>query len=382
MTLNTSYRVVHGEFKKQVIRDSRVTTWTENISVNGTTYTLRNNLSTFSRSSVEDITPGVSYFSTTLSYKADYMSSDDENIIVNSEGTIVGYSQPWSKIETQTINQNIIGKNWQMDVEIRPYLEAKKTMYFDKTDPFPISFGGTYNQRLEREAVLRYDIKTNHPNLTSTQKRNSTLIKVPNEIEKLVIPENLDFLQGHWAESDIKKLYSLEVFTDIPRPGLQYEAITRGDYVKALCLAMDLDTSKYEKPTKNSPKIFGDVDYDHPLYKYIMTAYDSKLIKGIGHVFDVDKPITREEAFVIYIRIIGLERLGITNSPRTPFIDDNKISSWAKREMMAGYKLGIIHGDSQGNVNPKKWISKAEAAAIINRLIDYLRDDIGQYYKR
>jgi hypothetical protein len=29
---------------------------------------------------------------------------------------------------------------------------------------------------------------------------------------------------------------------------------------------------------------------------------------------------------------------------------------------------------------PKQWIAKTEAAAIINRLIDYLREDIGRDY--
>lgn len=382
LQFTTSYRVIDGQFKKQIVRDSTVTNWNETIDINGVTYELNEDLSTYSKSSVEDITPGVSYSSTSVSYNAEYTSSDDERVIINSEGSIYGYSQPWSKVETQTFNQNIIAKDWQMDVEIKPYLEAKKTIYYDQTEPFPISFGGTYNQRMEREAILTYNIKTHHPNLTKEQLSNSIMITSPKAIEKLPIPENLDFLQGHWAESDMKKLYSMEIFTDIPHSGMQYEAITRGDFVKALCLAMDIDTSEYESPTVNSPKIFGDVPFDHPLYKYIMGAYDSKLVMGKGSIFDVDKPITREEAFVIYIRVIGLERLGVTNSPKTPFNDDAKISSWAKKEIMAGYKLGIIYGDTNGNVAPQKWISKAEAAAIINRLIDYLRDDISTDYKK
>ncbi|PKM56771.1 MAG: S-layer homology domain-containing protein, partial [Firmicutes bacterium HGW-Firmicutes-3] len=56
--------------------------------------------------------------------------------------------------------------------------------------------------------------------------------------------------------------------------------------------------------------------------------------------------------------------------------------SWAKKEIMAGYKLGIIKGDELGRVKPKQWISKSEAAAIVNRLIDYLRSDIGEDYRK
>lgn len=111
-----------------------------------------------------------------------------------------------------------------------------------------------------------------------------------------------------------------------------------------------------------------------------MGAYDAKLIKGTGEYFSVDVPITRQEAFVVYVRVIGLERLGVSQSPVTPFVDDDAIAPWAKKEIMAGYKLGIIQGDDQGRLLPTRWINKGEAAAIINRLITYLRHDIGQDY--
>ncbi|MBC7960577.1 MAG: S-layer homology domain-containing protein, partial [Vallitaleaceae bacterium] len=80
--------------------------------------------------------------------------------------------------------------------------------------------------------------------------------------------------------------------------------------------------------------------------------------------------------------VIGLERLGVTGSPMTPFVDDAKIAAWAKKEIMAGFKLGIIKGDQEGKVQPTKWMSKVEAAAIINRLIDYLREEISLSYRK
>lgn len=378
----TLYRVKDGDFKKQIIRESELTAWTEVINVSGVVYTLNKTNSSFSKTGVEDLTPGVSYTSTSISYKAQYTSSNNETINVTGTGAIYGYKQPWSTIETQNLNVSIVGPKLQMDVNIRPIFEAKKTIYYDENEPFPISFGGTYNQRLEREATLRYDIKTYHPTLTAAQLSNSIMITTANEIEKLPIPENLDFVQGHWSEADFKKLYSMEIFTELPHKGMQVEAISRGEYTKALCLAMNIDTSAYEKPTGTSPVIFGDVSITHPDYKYIMAAYDAKLVRGTGQDYDVDQPITRQEAFVIYVRVIGLERLGVTSSPLTPFVDDAKIASWAKKEIMAGYKLGIIKGDAAGKVLPTQWISKAEAAAIINRLIDYLRTEIGEAYTK
>lgn len=377
----TSYRIIEGEFKKQIIRDSAVTNWDEDIEIDGIEYTLNEAFSTYSKSSVEDITPGVSYYNTSISYDAEYTASNNEKIIINTYGNMYGYDQPWSKVETQKLTMNILGDDWQMEVELNPSMEAKKTIYYDEADPYPISFDGTYNQRMERESSLKYKINTYHPQLTNEQKENSILVTSANEIEKLLIAENLDFLIGHWAEEDMKKLYSMEIFTELPHNGMQFEAMPRGEYVKALCLAMNIDTSKYEDEKNTLPQVFGDVTPENPLYPYIMATYDAKLIKGTGENFAIDVPITREDAFVIYIRVIGLERLGVTGTPTTPFVDDLDISSWAKKEIFAGYNLGIIKGDHEGRVMPKQWISKAEAAAIINRLIGYLREDIAEDYR-
>lgn len=382
LVLNTAYYLKEGEYKKQIIKNSYLTSWTESIVTDAGSYTLVPTTAIFSKATVEDITPGVTYYSTTLSYSGTFNNADGKSIFVAVGGDIYGYRQPWSKVETQHLNMGIQSTELglSMDIKINPRLEAKKTIYYDANQPFPISFGGTYNQRMEREGTLDYEILTYHKELTPSQLKNSILLTTANQVEKLPIPEGLDFIEGHWAEDDIKKLYSMEVLTGTPHQGLQYEAMSRGDYVKALCLALAIDIKPYENLQSSAPQMFGDVPYTHPLYPYIMAAYNSKLVKGTGENFDVNLPITREEAFVIYIRVIGLERLGVTNSPTTPFVDDKSISSWAKREIVAGYRLGIIKGTADGRVLPKQWISKAEAAAIVNRLIDYLRSEIGADY--
>lgn len=379
LDFTTYYRVIEGEFKKQITTESLLNTWTEEVNFGDATYTIDNG--TFEKTGIRDITPGVSYHHISVSYLADYTDADGNKITVSSEGANYGFDQPWSKVETQEREMSIDFESETVEdmvVETTSTAESKKTIYYDATEPYPISFDGTYNQRMEREGTLTYKIKTYHKALEADQYEGSYTITTANQIEKLPIPENLDFLQGHWAEDDLKKLYSMEIFTEMPHSGMQYEAISRGDFIKALCLAMNIDTAVYEED--QTKMIFGDVTSDHPLYPYVMAAYDKKLVKGTGENFDVDRPINREEAFVIYIRIIGLERLGVTDAPLTPFIDDSNISDWAKKEIMAGYRLGIIKGDDQGYVKPKQYISKAEAAAIINRLIDYLREDIAADY--
>lgn len=383
LTLTTRYEVKNGNFKRQVIKNSKLKSFTDVIVTPNTTYTLDGNTATFSKATVEDITPGVTYYNTSISYMGTYNDGNGNQMIKTLSGDIYGYMQPYSRIETQYLNQSLNSDtlNFHMDIEMNPRLEASKTMYYDKNQPFPISFGGTYNQRLEKEATMTYKINSNHPNLTSNQLENSMILKSANLIEKLPVPEGLDFVEGTWSEEDMKKLYSMDIFTDIPHEGMQYEAISRGDYIKALVKAMDIDITPYKDIKEaDAEQVFGDVPYNHTLYPYIMAAYNTKLILGVGGQFSVDRPITREEAFAIYIRVIGLERVGGIGKSSTPFNDDQEISAWARKEIVAGYNLGIIKGDTTNNLHPKRWIQKEEAAAIINRLIDYLRKEIGKDY--
>jgi len=379
----TYYRVIDQTFKKIVDTESELDTWKESIVIGDDTYELNKTMSSFYKSGIKDVTPGVTYYDTDVSYVAQFVDADKKVVTVSGEGSNYGFDQPWSKIETQdrhiTIDYTEEEKE-DMILDTKSTLEAKKTIYYDATEPYPISFDGTYNQRMEREGVLTYHIQTHHPALAKKEYTGSVAINTANRIEKLPIPTNLDFIEGHWAEDDIKKLYSMEIFTEMPHPGMQYEAISRGEFVKALCLAMNIEITAYKE--NREKKVFGDITAEDAIYPYVMAAYDKKLVKGTGENFDSGRPINRQEAFVIYIRVIGLERLGVTAAPLTPFVDDREIAGWAKKEIMAGYKLGIIQGDAAGRVNPKKWISKAEAAAIINRLIDYLREDIGKDYRK
>jgi hypothetical protein len=378
---STYYKIYEGEYKNQIVRNSVMTDWEETIVIDSIEYELDMDASSYSKTSIEDLTTGVSYYDTALSYNAEYISSEDEEIIVSGNGNIYGYSQPWSKVETQTVSMIVMGDDWQITASVKPFLEAKKTIYYDETKPYAISFDGSYTQRFEREATLTYEITSTDLDLTEDEKSGSVIISTANNIEKLPIPENLDFIEGHWAEEDLKQLYSMGIYTEIPHEGMEVEAMPRGEFIKALCIAMDVDIIDYEDLGEEGEQVFGDVGVTHPLYPYIMAAYDNKLVKGVGEDFDVDVPITRQEAFVIYIRIIGLERLGVTDSPETPFVDDDEIASWAKSEIMAGYNLGIIVGDDKGCVNPNQWLSKVESAAVINRLISYLREDISRDYR-
>ena len=54
--------------------------------------------------------------------------------------------------------------------------------------------------------------------------------------------------------------------------------------------------------------------------------------------------------------------------------------TWAIREMAVANMLGIIGPDENGNILPTQAISKGEAAALFNHLIEYMRTGLVSDY--
>ncbi|HHY67367.1 MAG TPA: hypothetical protein GX517_09260 [Alicyclobacillus sp.] len=51
---------------------------------------------------------------------------------------------------------------------------------------------------------------------------------------------------------------------------------------------------------------------------------------------------------------------------------DVPVTHWAAKDIERLANLGIVRGDEQGNFRPDQPLTRAEAAALINRLLQYL----------
>lgn len=384
----TNYRKVNN----QIIKDSVAEAWTETIAINGTNYTLNFRESKFEKSVLEDQTPGVTYYSGNISQRAVYTSGtgqDAQKITADTSGSIYGYDQPWARTETHRLDVSVNAGGWQLHAQVRPSVTVNKVLEYASNEPQAISFAGNYREIMQNHGGLQYDIFVGPPTLTAQQKKGSVSIPSFNSVEQLIAP-NVNFLRGHFAEEDIKKLYSMEILEGDPKQFQPNTAMTRAQYVRALCRALDIKPEAVPTTTTSRTRnqasqpieiVFSDVMPSHPDYGYIMGAYKSGLISGSGGKFNPGGMITRQEAFVMYIRVLGLQRLGLDPTPYTPFVDDRQIGSWAKQEIYAAYNLGLIKGDTNGKLRPLDRISKAEGAALINRLIDYMRTGMEKDYK-
>jgi hypothetical protein len=308
-------------------------------------------------------------------------ATDANTTSVQSTGSIYSFDTAWSATETHRIDTWVYAPGWQTHYQIRPSVSVNKTLQYSLNEPTAISFPGNYMEVIQNKSSISYDVFVK-PNIFYTMPdKGAANIPSYNSFEQLIAPDT-SFLKGHFAEADINKLFSMQVLTGNPREFRPEQAITRGQYVQALVkackLPIDLDEANLStRRTRVINVVFPDVMPEREEYPYIMAAYRAGLAVGRDNGnFYIDSPIDRQEAIVILVRTLGLSNLGLDPTPVTPFLDDAKIANWAKKEIYAAQRIGIIAADANGNLRPGELISKAEGAALVNRMINYMRYDL------
>jgi len=175
---------------------------------------------------------------------------------------------------------------------------------------------------------------------------------------------------GHWAEEAVNEMGSRLVVSgvgnDLYNPD---QAITRAEFAAIMVRAMGLKENRGAKP-------FSDVRSSDWYSGAVRTALDYELINGYEDgTFRPQQQITREQAMVVIAR--AMEVTGLKN--QLPAQDSNKIlqsyddakqvSLWARDSVADVLQAGIITGRSNSQLAPQAFISRAEVAMIIQRLL-------------
>ncbi|MDO4618853.1 MAG: S-layer homology domain-containing protein, partial [Clostridia bacterium] len=124
--------------------------------------------------------------------------------------------------------------------------------------------------------------------------------------------------------------------------------------------------------------MFTDVKEGSWYYDSVRKAYQMRAIYGTSDTtMSPNDEITREQVFTILARVLVLseEDTSVLNK----FNDSAEISSWAKSGMAALVKRGYIAGDENGNVLPKKVITREEFAQLMYMAIRTYITEPGEY---
>jgi len=142
-------------------------------------------------------------------------------------------------------------------------------------------------------------------------------------------------------------------------------SITRGEFVQLLVNALDL------APAAAGSSSFTDVRKEAWYFSAVSTAQALDIVNGKGDgSFGASDVITREEMAVIAFRAIeAVVKLPKAAGASDIFKDQSQISGYALEGIIALQQAGFIKGYEDGSYKPKGLSTRAEAAAVIYRLM-------------
>ncbi len=121
---------------------------------------------------------------------------------------------------------------------------------------------------------------------------------------------------------------------------------------------------------------FTDVSKDKWYYSAMATSYKMGIFLGDGAgKLTPDANITRQEAFVVLARAFNLK--ATTTSGLNKFSDNSDVAAWARPEIEAMITNGYV-GGSNGKLNPKANITRAEFAQVMYNLVKAYVDDANE----
>lgn len=378
-----TYDVTNYDQIGQSTATGSVTKYTEKITVGTKTYTLADYQ--LSKSSVTDKRPASDYYSGNAIARKTYTGAAGggrnagpaEEITVTLDSRNEGYENFWGATETQFTEYEIEFNDGSIGTVKNSISTTKsRTLEYNESEASLSSFSGNYKTISSADTISKYEYDL--PNTSGVKEAN---IEYMPKIEMLKIPKFRD-LSSNWARENIEKLYSLGILDDQSNFYSPNTPMERFDFAIAIGKAIDLRVLE-EKTKKKTPAIsvFNDVKNTVKDYNYLAASVEKGVIKGVTpKTFEPDGFLTRQQAAAILVRALGLEGKAPDPNYATKYKDDYKITDYARDSIYVATELGLMSG-SDGYFDPKGTLTRAQAAAIIDRFLQYLEADLKENYR-
>ncbi|MDP4092783.1 MAG: Ig-like domain-containing protein [Bacillota bacterium] len=183
-------------------------------------------------------------------------------------------------------------------------------------------------------------------------------------------PVTFTDVSNHWAKDAINDMGSRMVVYGVGN-GMYVpdKSITRAEFAAIVVRALGLQRGTSESS-------FKDVRLTDWFNGYVDTATDYALIAGYNSKsFAPNDKITREQAMTILARamkLVGMD-VSLSDSETTALLarytDGYDVSQYAKTSAALCIKTGIVTGSSKTTVSPKAYVTRAEVALMVQRLL-------------
>ncbi|CAH1222747.1 hypothetical protein PAECIP111892_05195 [Paenibacillus auburnensis] len=249
-------------------------------------------------------------------------------------------------------------------------------------------FGSTYLERSmvitapvdkNRATVVLYDDSTGQfsfvPAVFNKQANGSTKVTFKRNGNSIytVLTASRTFgdISKHWARADIELLASkLIVNGSTASEFAPDSSITRAEFAALLVRSLGLTPVA-------APAAFTDVKEGDWYAGSIGAAVQAKLVEGFqDNSFRPSETITREQMAVMISRAIGAagkanSAAGNPNVLLAGFSDKTSIGSWAQAAVAQAVEAKIITGMTSATFVPSAKASRAQAAVMLTRLLQY-----------
>ncbi|MCD1147897.1 S-layer homology domain-containing protein [Peptoniphilus sp. KCTC 25270] len=176
--------------------------------------------------------------------------------------------------------------------------------------------------------------------------------------------QNMTDIANHWAKPAIQYAMEKGIFYGTSETTFTpNKEATRAEFVTVLGRMANVDPSKYTKGTMKD--VASGVYYEN----YVNWAVEKGIVKGIGeNLFEPDRNITREEMATILHRYLQWTQKEYKDRTNKEYVDQNKISDWAKEAVENLSKKELLQGRETGEFDPKANFTRAEVAQVILNL--------------
>ncbi|TXK83596.1 carboxypeptidase regulatory-like domain-containing protein [Paenibacillus sp. N3.4] len=169
-------------------------------------------------------------------------------------------------------------------------------------------------------------------------------------------------LDDHWAKQDIRYLVSHHIVDGATDTAFDPSGTTtRGQVAKLLAEMLQLEKT-------DAKSTFTDVSGDAWYASYVASVEKAGIFQGANGQFRPEAAISRQELAVVISRLLKKQ----DQAKDKDFADQTQIADWAQVGVGTAVKLGIIQGDDAGKFLPEAKATRAEAAAMVRRLIQVL----------
>lgn len=182
--------------------------------------------------------------------------------------------------------------------------------------------------------------------------------------------KSFDDLHEHWAQPDIELLTAKRVINGVSLSSFTPDQpVTRAEFTAMLVRSLGLGSA-------DTASDFSDVSSEDWFADATAIAAHSGLVEGYKDgAFKPNEPITREQMAVILSRALSFVNKSIQTNEHIlgKYADSHSIGSWAKHALAELITAQIIKGKTDSIIAPAANATRAEAAVMIKRFLQYVQ---------